>query len=49
VDQVDTHSTVLHYAAFPAAVTKRLADRPEIHHTPEYGGWLNAGELELAV
>ena len=28
---------------------KRLADRLEIHYTPQHGSWLNRAEIELSV
>jgi hypothetical protein len=42
-------SPALHYAAFPPAEARRLADKPEIHHMPKHGSWLNIAEIELSV
>jgi len=49
LDQLNTHTPASPYAAFPPAEARRLADRPEIHHTPKHGSWLNVAEIELAV
>jgi len=49
MDQLNTHTPASPYAAFPPAEARRLADRPEIHHTPKHGSWLNMAELELSV
>jgi len=35
--------------AFPPEEAKRLADRIEIHHTPQHGSWLNMAEIELSA
>jgi hypothetical protein len=48
-DQLNTHSPVSLYEAFPAAEAKRIADRLEIHHTPKHGSWLDVAEVELSV
>jgi DDE superfamily endonuclease len=44
MDQLNTHSPASLYAAFPPAEAKRLADRLEIHSTPQHGSWLNLAE-----
>ena len=49
MDQLKAHTLASLYAAFPPAEAKRLADRPEVHHTPKRGSWLNAADIELAV
>jgi hypothetical protein len=49
MDQLNTHSPASLYEAFPPAEAKRLADRLEIHHTPQHGSWLNMAEIELSV
>ena len=35
--------------AFTPAEAKRLAERLEIHYTPEHGSWLNVAEVEQSV
>jgi hypothetical protein len=37
------------YEAFEPAKAHALAQRLEIHHTPEHGSWLNIAEIELSV
>jgi hypothetical protein len=49
MDQLNTHSPVSLYEAFPPEEAKRLADRLEIHHTPKHGSWLNMAEVELSA
>jgi DDE superfamily endonuclease len=49
MDQLNTHSPVSLYEAFPPEEAKRLADRLEIHHTPKHGSWLNQAEIELSA
>jgi hypothetical protein len=49
MDQLNTHSPVSLYEAFPPAEAKRIADKLEIHHTPKHGSWLNVAEIELSV
>ena len=49
MDQLDTHSPAGLYEAFPPEKAKRLADRLEIHHTPEHGSWLNMAEVEFSA
>jgi hypothetical protein len=49
MDNLNTHSPVSLYEAFPPAEAKRLADKLEIHHTPRHGRWLNMAEIELSV
>jgi DDE superfamily endonuclease len=49
MDQLNTHSPVSLYEAFPPAEAKRIADRLEVHHTPKHGSWLNVAEVELSV
>jgi hypothetical protein len=44
MDNLNTHSPVSLYEAFPPAEAKRLAERLEIHHTPKQGSWLNMAE-----
>jgi hypothetical protein len=49
MDQLNTHSLVSLYEAFPPAQAKAIADKLEIHHTPKHGSWLNVAEIELSV
>jgi hypothetical protein len=51
MDQLNTHSVASLYEAFAPAEAKRLADKLEIHHTPEQCRWFRHGvaEVELSV
>jgi DDE superfamily endonuclease len=49
MDQLNTHSAASLYETFAPERAKRLADRLEIHHTPQHGSWLNRAEIELSV
>jgi hypothetical protein len=49
MDQLNTHAVASPYEAFPPEEARRLADRLEVHHTPEHGSWLNMAEIELSV
>jgi DDE superfamily endonuclease len=49
MDQLNTHSPISLYEAFPPAQAKAIADKLEIHHTPKHGSWLNVAEIELSV
>jgi hypothetical protein len=49
LDNLNTHTPASLYEAFPPAEAKRLADKLEIHYTPEHGSWLNMAEIELSV
>jgi hypothetical protein len=49
MDQLNTHSPVSLYEAFPPAEARRIADKLEVHHTPKHGSWLNVAEIELSV
>jgi hypothetical protein len=48
-DNLNTHTPGRLYEAFPPAEAKRLADKLELHYTPEHGSWLNIAESELSV
>ena len=48
-DDLNTHTPASLYAAFAPAEARRLADRLELHYTPEHGSWLNMAEIELAM
>jgi hypothetical protein len=49
LDNLNTHSPASLYEAFPPQEAKRLADKLEIHYTPQHGSWLNSAEIELSV
>ena len=49
LDNLNTHTPASLYEAFTPAEAKRLADKLEIHYTPEHGSWLNMAEIELSV
>ena len=49
MDNLNTHSLGSLYEAFEPVEAKRIADRLEIHHTPNHGSWLNMAELELGI
>lgn len=49
LDNLNTHTPASLYEAFAPAEAKRLADKLEIHYTPEHGSWLNMAEIELSV
>ncbi len=48
-DQLNTHTPVACYQAFPAPEARRLLERIEWHSTPKPGSWLNMAELELSA
>jgi intein-encoded DNA endonuclease-like protein len=45
----NTHNTASLYTTFLREEARRLAERLEIHYTPEHGSWLNTAEIELSV
>jgi hypothetical protein len=49
MDNLNTHKLASLYEAFAPERARRLAERPEVHHTPEHGSWLNMAEIELSV
>jgi hypothetical protein len=49
MDNLNTHSVASLYGAFPPEEARRIADRPEVHHTPKHGSWLNMAEIELSA
>jgi hypothetical protein len=49
MDNLNPHSTASLYEAFPADEALRLSKKPEIHHTPKHGSWLNVAEIERSV
>ena len=49
LDNLNTHRTASLYETFPAAETRRIAQRLEFHYTPKHGSWLNMAEIEFSV
>jgi hypothetical protein len=49
MDNLNTHTLGSLYEAFEPAKAFALAQRLEIHHTPNHGSWLNIAEVELAA
>jgi hypothetical protein len=49
MDNLNTHGLSSLYEAFAPAEARRLAERLEIHYTPEHGSWLNVAEIEQSV
>ncbi len=45
----NTHKLASLYEAFPPEQARRIAERIEVHHTPEHGSWRNVAEIELSV
>lgn len=49
MDNLNTHTPASLYETFEPEEARRLAERLEIHYTPEHGSWLNMAEIELAA
>lgn len=49
MDNLNTHGLSSLYEAFEPAEARRLAERLELHYTPEHGSWLNMAEVEQSV
>ena len=49
LDNLNTHRKASLYEAFPAEEARRIARKPEFHHTPKHGSWLNMAEIEFSV
>lgn len=49
MDNLNTHCVSSLYEAFAPQEARRLAERLEIHYTPEHGSWLNMAEIEQSV
>ena len=47
-DNLNTHTPVAFYEAFPASIAYTLAQKFEFHYTPKHGSWLNIAETELS-
>jgi hypothetical protein len=48
-DNLNTHKIASFYEAFEPKQARQLAERLEIHYTPNHGSWLNVAEIELSV
>lgn len=48
-DNLNTHKVGSLYQTFPPEKARRLAERLEIHFTPNHGSWLNMAEIALRV
>lgn len=49
LDNLNTHCISSLYEAFVPAKARRLAERLEMHYTPEHGSWLDMAEVEQSV
>lgn len=49
MDNLNTHGLSSLYEAFAPEEARRLAERLEMHYTPEHGSWLNMAEPEQSV
>ena len=49
MDNLSTDGVASLYEAFAPQEAFALAQRLEIHHTPEHGSWLNIAEIELSA
>lgn len=49
MDNLNTHKPKSLYETFNPRKARRLANRLEIHYTPEHGSWLNMAEIEQSV
>jgi hypothetical protein len=49
LDNLNTHTPAALYEAFPPTEARRLAEKLEIHYTPQHGSWLNIAQIELSV
>jgi hypothetical protein len=49
MDNLNARKPAALYQAFKPARARALPERPEIHHTPKRGSWLNMAEIELSV
>lgn len=47
-DNLNTHSAVSFYEAYPPNIAYQLTQKFEFHHTPKHGSWLNIAESELS-
>lgn len=49
LDNLNRHTPASLYHAFPPAEANWVADKLEIHYTPQHGSWLNTAEIELST
>jgi hypothetical protein len=49
MENLNTHCIPSLYEAFAPEEARWLAERLEIHYTPEHGSWLNMAEIEQSV
>ena len=49
MDNLNTHTIGSLYETFPPKHAFALASRPEIHHMPRHGSWLDIAEIELSA
>ena len=49
LDNLNIHTPVALYEAFPPEEARRILKKLEIHYTPKQGSWLNMVEIELSV
>jgi transposase len=49
MDNPNTHTPASLYEVFDPSEARRLAEKLEIHYTPQHGSWLNMVEIELSV
>jgi hypothetical protein len=48
-DNLNTHRLSNLYLVFPPPEARRLAERFEIHYTPNHASWLNMAEIEIGI
>jgi hypothetical protein len=48
-DNLNTHRLASLYLVFLPAEARRLAERFEMHYTPNHGSWLNMAEIEIGI
>jgi hypothetical protein len=46
---LNTHRLANLYLVFPPEEARRLAERFELHFTPNHGSWLNMAEIEIGI
>lgn len=49
MDNLNTYRITSLYETFEPREARRLAERLDIHYTPNNGSWLNMAEIELCV
>jgi hypothetical protein len=48
-DNLNTHRLANLYLVFPPQEARRLAERFEVHYTPNHASWLNMAEIEIGI